>query len=146
MEQMFNLETFDKTVLKIIEFARKYKNDLKDYENLSFENFYLMIRNLPYHADPQNIETLSRPLYTLQKNYTPRDCDDKTILICAFCELKGIPYKIEVTGKKNKFHHVYPVVFINNKWTIADSTYPNKGFLGSNLFNAKVKKTYIPLD
>jgi hypothetical protein len=82
----YRLETFDKTILKIIEFSKKYKNDLIDFQNKSFYDFYLFVKSLPYKADPKNIETLSRPFYTLNKNYSPRDCDDKTILICSYCE------------------------------------------------------------
>jgi hypothetical protein len=119
----YRLETFDKTVLKIIEFSKNYKNDLIDFKETPFYDFYLFIKNLPYRADPKNIETLSRPALTLNKNYSPRDCDDKTILICAFCELKKIPYKIVVTGKNKKFHHVFPQVFLNGNWIIADATY-----------------------
>lgn len=141
----YRLETFDKTVLKIIEFSKKYKNDLEKFKNKSFYDFYLLVKNLPYVADPKNIETLSRPLYTLNKNYSPRDCDDKTILICGFCELKNIPYKIIVTGKKNRFHHVFPQVFLNGSWVIADATYPDRGGYGINIFEPKIKKTYIPI-
>jgi len=142
---LYRLETFDKTVLKIIEFAKKYKNDLDKFKNYPFYDFYLFVKNLPYKADPKKIETLSRPIYTLNPNYSPRDCDDKTILICAFCELKNIPYKILVTGKKNRFHHVFPEVFLNGIWRIADATYPDRGGYGINIFDPKIKKTFIPL-
>lgn len=141
----YRLETFDKTVLKIIEFAKKYKNDLRKFKNKSFFEFYNIVKNLPYIADPKNIETLSRPKYTLNKYYEPRDCDDKTLLICGFCELKNIPYKIHVTGRKNKFHHVFPVVKINNEWKISDATYPNRGNFDENLFYPKLKKIYVPI-
>lgn len=140
------LETFDKTILKIIEFAKKYKNDLLQYRNKSFKEFYDIVKSLPYIPDPKNIETLSRPIYTMNPNHSPRDCDDKTLAICSFCELKNIPYKIIVTGKKNRFHHVFPVVNLSgSSFIIADATYPNKGNFGEFLFYPNLKKTYIPL-
>lgn len=122
------LETFEKTVLKIFEFAKKYQTDCLFLESKTPIEVFNFIKNLEYKPDPVGIEFLSRPDFSIFRNDLPRDCDDKTLIACCYFELKNYPYKIIVSGRSNKPHHVYPIVFINNSWIYFDATYSSNEF------------------
>ena len=135
------LETYEKTVLKIFEFADKYKSDCNflAYENL--EDIFDFIKNLEYKQDPKGIEFLSRPKFSIFRTDLPRDCDDKTLIAACVFELKDIPYRIVISGKTKKPHHVYPEIFINNGWIPFDATY-KRGLLGKRLYKEIFRKVY----
>ena len=59
-----------------------YWGDLGRWLDVPFSYFYRHVCLLPYVSDPEQIETVSRPLYLLNEDYKPRDCDDKAVL-CA---------------------------------------------------------------
>lgn len=140
------LESYKQTVAKIFEFAKQYKSDLEELKNKSIYGFYNLVRNLPYHADPKGEETVVRPKYTILPDWQgARDCDDKTLLIGAFCELAGIAWRSIVCGQtKFKPHHIYPEVKLNGHWQSADATYPDRCMFGKNLYEEKFRKVFEP--
>lgn len=119
------LETYEKTIQKIFEFTNLYYEDVLFLQNKKPEEVFEIVKNLSYRADPKGIEFLSRPKFSLFSNSLPRDCDDKTLIVCCYAKLKGYPYKIAVTGKEREPHHVFPILLINNSWVIFDATYQN---------------------
>ena len=98
---------------------------------MPFGDYYRMIANLPYVADPKGKETLSRPKYTLDPDYEPRDCDDKAILLGAWLYANRVPFRfIAVSGHKSKkLHHVFVQLDWCGKSVHADATY-SKNTLG----------------
>lgn len=138
------LETFEKTVLKIFEFAKKYQTDCLFLESKTPIEVFDFIKNLEYKPDPVGIEFLSRPDFSIFRNDLPRDCDDKTLIACCYFELKNYPYKIIVSGKNKDPHHVYPIVFLDNNWVVFDATYPSNKF-NQVPYKEKFKKIYTKI-
>lgn len=106
--------------------VRTYWRDVRDFLDMPFGDYYRMVANLPYYPDPKGKETLSRPKYTLDPEYSPRDCDDKAILIGSWLYANGIPFRfIAVSGDKSKkLHHVFVLLDWCGKNVHADATYP----------------------
>lgn len=134
----------DFSVSQIIRIAKNYASDLKDYaDRQGFFEFYNYVRNLPYIPDPKGKETISRPAYTVNPEWKgSRDCDDKTVLIGSFCELKKMPWRIAVVGVKEYPHHVYPEIMHLDRWTQADATYPDRCLFGKSLYVERYRKVY----
>jgi hypothetical protein len=111
--------------------VRTYYRDVSDYFDMPFGDYYRMVANLPYHPDPRGKETLSRPQYTLDPDYKPRDCDDKAILIGSWLYANRVPFRfIAVSGHKSqRLHHVFVLLDWCGKKVHADATYP-KNTLG----------------
>lgn len=122
------LDTYEKTVLKIFEFAKKYQSDCLFLESKTPFEVFEFIKNLEYKKDPEGIEFLSRPKFSIFRDDLPRDCDDKTLIAACYFELKNISYKIIVSGRNSNPHHVYPIAFINNEWIVFDATYPTNKY------------------
>ena len=135
------LETYEKTVLKIFEFSKKYSSDVLFLESKTPDEVFEFVKNLKYKPDPKGIEFLSRPKFSVFENNLPRDCDDKTLIITCYCELKNIPYKIAVTGKNNSPHHIFPILKIFDNWVYFDATYES-GKIGKLIFEPKFFKIY----
>lgn len=138
---------YKKLVSDILEYSKTFTKDIKEkgFENFSIFDFYNYVNNLPYISDGKNNEMLARPKYTLDINYKiNRDCDDKCLILTSFFELKGIKYRVIVSGRKNKVHHIYPEIFIPklNRWLKIDATYPKINKLGEGLFPEKKREIY----
>jgi hypothetical protein len=115
------------TVKKMYE-AAKHKEDIGDLKNLSFEDYFNQIKNIPYRDDPDilyNSEIISRPLFCL--NAGKLDCKKKAILMGAFCNSQRPPLKFKyvVSSERpdKKLHHVFPIVKLGKSWLVADPTY-----------------------
>jgi hypothetical protein len=122
------LDTYEKTVMKVFEFAKKYQTDCLFLESKTPLEVFDFIKNLEYKEDPKGIEFLSRPAFSIFRTDLPRDCDDKTLIAACYFELKNYPYKIVVSGKNTNPHHIYPIVFLNNSWKVFDATYNTNNF------------------
>lgn len=117
------LKHWKETVRVIGDFAIRYQADAFPLLGMDAPTVFRFVADLPYVADPIGKETVSRPLYTLDPSYEPRDCDDKTVLIGAWAEMHGHPWRIVVVGKGNRPHHVFPEVFLAGDWIPMDATY-----------------------
>lgn len=140
------LETYEKTVLKVIEFGSKYSSDCLFLINKTPIEVFDFIKNLPYKPDPKNIEFLSRPEFSIWRKDLPRDCDDKTLIGVCYFELKNIPYRIVISGKDVKPHHIYLEYLdeFKNTWVPFDATYP-KNIFGKVPYAEKFRKIFYPL-
>jgi hypothetical protein len=140
------LETYEKTVLKVIEFSQKYSSDCLFLINKTPLEVFEFIKNLPYKADPKGIEFVSRPEYSIWRKDLPRDCDDKTLIAICYFELKNIPYRIIISGRDIKPHHIYSEFLDNlkNTWIPFDATY-QKNIYGKVPYVEKFRKIFYPL-
>jgi hypothetical protein len=113
------------TAKEMARICTQYAGDLGELAKMPLPRFFDLVRKLPYMPDPQNAETLSRPRYLLEKDYAFRDCDDKAILIGAWCYLNGHPFGFYASSTKpsRQLHHVWTVAKINEKTVILDPTY-----------------------
>jgi len=139
------LETYEKTVLKIIEFSEKYMSDCNFLINKTPEQVFEIIKNLKYKPDPQGIEFLSRPELSIWRKDLPRDCDDKTLIAICYFQLKNIPYRIVISGRSTKPHHIYPEIQdFKNNWIPFDATY-SKNIFGKYPYKEVFRKLFYPL-
>ena len=82
---------------------------------------YDLVRQIPFRDE--EVETLKAPAVTIRDG---GDCDDKTILICAWAIRRGIPCRIIMAGlekRPNRFYHVFPELKISGEWKTFDATY-----------------------
>ena len=113
------------TAKEMARICTQYAGDLGELAKMPLPRFFDLVRKLPYMPDPQNAETLSRPRYLLEKDFSFRDCDDKAILMGAWCYLNGHPFGFYASSLKpsRQLHHVWTVAKINGKNVILDPTY-----------------------
>lgn len=132
--------------------SAKYYKDLGLHLDTGLQDFFNFVKKIPYKEDKLGLEVVSRPEYLLlgrspHKIIRPKyilgespfpngiDCKKKAVLISAWLEAHGIPYRLcAVSEKKNKkIHHVFPQAEIEGKWYNVDATYPYyKLFEGKN--------------
>ena len=107
---------------EIVRLAKQYRGDLQNFNAYHINDFFEFVsKKIKYERDPYNVELISRPAITIKRG--AGDCDDKTVLMAAFCELKKIPYGIAVVGNKRQFHHVFIYIYENDKKIDYDATY-----------------------
>lgn len=113
------------TAREMARICTQYAGDLGDMAKMPLPRFFDIVRKLPYMPDPKTAETLSRPRYLLEKDYAFRDCDDKAILMGAWCYLNGFPFGFYASSVKpnRQLHHVWTVAQINGKAVVLDPTY-----------------------
>lgn len=137
------------TVSVIFRMAREFKRDLCEFPRLdTVRRVYDYVRALPYRDDPPGIEFVSRPAYTLWPEWTgPRDCDDKTLALGAWCNLYGFAWRVVCAGESAdpalNPHHIYPEIKLDAIWTPADATY-RRCELGSLLYVERFREVYTP--
>jgi hypothetical protein len=118
------------TAAEMARLCTVYAKDLGHLANLSLPAFFNVVRKLPYRPDPKTAETLSRPKYLLEKDYAFRDCDDKAILMGAYCYLKGYPFGFYASSIKpsKQLHHVWTIAKVDGKNVVLDPTYSHHKF------------------
>lgn len=131
------------TVAEIFRLAAEYRDDVAHWRGLNVFEVFDAVRRLEYRSDPDGVERLTRPGKALRPDAPYRDCDEKTVLLAAWYELTGTPYRIviagnqihEATGKPYP-HHVYPEMFNreNRTWYVTDATYPDRSVFGVRLY------------
>ena len=83
------LSSVEQTGAAMRRLACNYCADLGRWLSVPFVVYYRHVCELPYIPDPPEVETVSRPLYTLNARYSPRDCDDKSVLLAAWLHAHG---------------------------------------------------------
>lgn len=103
----------------------EYALDMAEFAHLSVFEVFDLIKNLPFRADPPDLETIQRPFYTLYQMGSGGDCDDKCVALAAYCVLHRIPYRFVALRRADRkdLHHVACELYINNRWVFADPTY-----------------------
>lgn len=120
------LENVSQTADEMRRLVEEYAGDIGALSNLPFIFYYKLICSLPYVNDPRGVETVSRPAFLLEPGYSPRDCDDKSILLAAWCRCNGIKCRFVAssTRKNGKLHHVFLQL---ENGIFADATYKKFG-------------------
>lgn len=137
---------YKKLVSDIFDASEKFKNDLilLGLDKLNLKDFYDYVKSLDYIDDGKKAEILSRPKYSLDPDFkVARDCDDKTLACAAFFRLKNQPFRLIVSGRKSRVHHIYPEIEIPGIGYIAfDTTYPDNKQIGERIFNEKKRQIF----
>lgn len=110
--------------------CEKYYTDLGTWLGVPLIIFYRHVCSLPYVPDPVGVETVSRPAYTLRPEYTPRDCDDKSVLLASWCHGNGLKKRFVSTSCRPDRRLTHVFLQLENGLFL-DSTYPKfKNFCG----------------
>lgn len=117
-----------------------YWSDLGGWLDVPFLIFFDFVCALPYISDPIDVETVSRPKFTLDPKYMPRDCDDKAVLIASWWYGHGVPVRFMASStRRNKtLHHTF-IQLVNG--LILDATYPEyTNMLGNYPYFSRLTK------
>lgn len=104
-----NLFSVFQTGQEMRRLASFYCADLGRWLDVPFIVYYRFVCSLPYVPDPPDVETVSRPLFTLNADYAPRDCDDKAVLLAAWLVAHGqkVRFVASSTRKDRELHHTF---------------------------------------
>jgi len=119
------LESRNQTAYEIYQLINEFYLDLLPYKSYTLDEFYQMVRDIPYLEDMEEREVVSRPQHLLNEKYfTMLDCKKKNTLIGSFLKMKNIPYLL-VSGSDVPIdppHHIFVIAWIDNDWKRIDAT------------------------
>jgi hypothetical protein len=106
-------------------FAVKRNNEYIKLPDLSILDFFDIVKCVPYLRDTAPIEITSRPLWILLNCFSGADCKKKAIINGCYAKANGIQYRFIGSSNRpdKRLHHIYPEVFLYNKWLPFDATY-----------------------
>lgn len=136
-----HLDNVYQTAEQMRRLVETYFTDLGVWLFVPFIDFYRFVCNLPYIADPQNVEFVSRPGITVNPCFNiARDCDDKAVLLASWWHGHGRQKRFLASSTKptGKLHHVFLQL---DNGVCCDATYPkNAEFLGEYPYFDKVTR------
>lgn len=123
-----------RSIYRMAEFYR----DLGPYLDTSLNQFFTLVKNVPYVED-QGDELTARPKYYLNGTLDALDCKKKMVLIGAWLNAHGIDWRLVAVSEypNQEIHHVLIQAWIDKKWKAIDPTYPE-----FKLFEPKIDVTY----
>lgn len=121
--QITDLHSLEQTGATMGRLAKEYALDAIELASLSLEELHALILSWPYKADPKGLEWVQRPKYTIDGSGPCRDCDDRAVVVGAWAELNGLPYRFVAVGTGATPHHVFAQVWVGD-WITVDATYP----------------------
>ena len=115
---------------QMVAIAKECKNDCLDLTRLSLLDLFSYVKNIPYIVEEGGFQSLSRPYFTMCGIAPYTACANKSIIVASYCELLGYEWSYLLCGLYDNFdyHHVYPVVYIDNQAIHFDATYPENVF------------------
>lgn len=125
-----NLVDVHQTAEEMRRLASTYWTDLGRWLDVPFLIYYRHVCRLPYYPDPEAVETVSRPAYTLRPDYAPRDCDDKSVLLAAWLFAHGLRVRFVASSTRpdKELHHVFTQM---DNGLFVDATYAkNADYIG----------------
>lgn len=139
-ETTVQLNDVNQTGAQMARLVSCYWTDLGTWLSRPFVEYYTYVCNLPYVEDPAGVEFVSRPAYTLDPNFRPRDCDDKAVLIA--CWLHGNGRRCRFVASSTRPNMLLHHVFVQDQnGTLIDATYSkNAQFLGNYPYFSKLTK------
>jgi hypothetical protein len=92
---------------------------------LPLQDFYNLVRRIPYRQDTKPVEVLARPYYLLKGKDKGLDCKKKALLLGSYFKYHKIPFRLIGTSSRSdkSIHHVFPQVKLSGNWQNADATY-----------------------
>jgi hypothetical protein len=124
----------DKTIAGMQEWVRRYYGDLSDYADWTLEDFYDLVKNLPYKMEEREWgqQIIMRPRDILTRLVPVVACANKAILISSFLTMHGIKngFVVSANSQNENFGHVFNWLQFPNSGTnsgtksFVDATYP----------------------
>jgi hypothetical protein len=94
---------------------------------LSLQEYFNLVKNIPYRRDPKPIEIVTRPYYIFKYSKLGMDCKKKGAAIAAYLRYKNYKYRAIGTSQRpdKRIHHIFFQFFDPKKaeWITADATY-----------------------
>ncbi len=111
-----------------------FAGDIGSLAGLSLPQYHRFVANIPYKNDEHAFgdplrEVVARPrdILAMAQNDQNQgvDCKKKAILIGAWSQLNGFPWKLVAMSEQRdkEIHHVFPLVAVGGEWLNADATY-----------------------
>lgn len=129
-QTLSDLKSLKQTGRMMVEIVRMYWYDIPPHmlQWPMQEQFFNYIKKLPYQADPEDMESIQRPAFTLDRSWKgPRDCDDKAICIASWLYAHNIPFRfmaVSYAPGNDLEHAVVECDPPDSVKTIIDATYP----------------------
>jgi len=119
------LTDVQQTASEMYRIAFAWQEDMAQYASMSLQELFDLLKNIPFNADPPDMEYLQRPWYTLNQASVGGDCDDKAICVGAWCHLRGIRFRFVAVSRSKTapLHHVLTELYLNGTWYEFDPTY-----------------------
>ncbi len=104
--------------------AAAFHGDVAPLSVLSLPEYFDIVRKIRYQRDPKHKEVTARPGIIL-KNMDAADCKKKAILMGAYFEEHGIPYRYIACSQRpdRQIHHVFTQAKMGGEWRNVDPTY-----------------------
>jgi len=104
---------------------RYFQVNNKPISDLPIEQFFDIVKRLPYKKDTDGIEILTRPYHLFTSPFNGYDCKKKSIVMASWLKENNIPFRfIAVSSRPDgEAHHVIIQALINGKWEQIDPTY-----------------------
>lgn len=128
------LTDYTQTGKKMYSVVEKYHTDLRDcvlyigsipvsLSELSIEQFFDIVKNIPYEQDEEPIEVIARPNIIIDQGV--KDCKKASILIASHLSCNRVPYRFIACSEKpdREVHHVFTQGYIMHNWKNLDATY-----------------------
>lgn len=118
-------ESVTQTLVQMHGLVEGFRDDLAPWATLSPIEIFNLVKNIPYRADPEPVEFLQRPYYTMSVTGPGGDCDDKAVCIASWARLNGYPYRFVVVGTPHSAEpsHVFAEVDFGKGYVPMDVTY-----------------------
>lgn len=110
-------------------------------DKLPLNEYFDVVRTIPYQQDTAPVEVVARPRILLDKARGGLDCKKKSLLVAAYCQRRGIPWRLVASSRRpdRKYHHVFPQGLFRqggmsgeaSRWVNLDATYASNR-LGEN--------------
>src|SRR4051812_30253481 len=82
------LKNISETGREMVRLSVAFRDDMAAYATASIPEVFGLLQRLPYRNDPEGVEFLQRPYYTLNGIGSGGDCDDKAICVGAWAALR----------------------------------------------------------
>ena len=97
--------------------------------DLTLQQYFDLVKNIPYRRDPKPFEIVARPYYLFKHRDLGLDCKKKSVLCGAFIRMKNFKYRAIGSSSREdlKVHHIYMQLYDTKKkaWRNVDATYPD---------------------
>lgn len=105
--------------------ARNHK--LTPLSKLSLQDYFNLVKSIPYRRDPRPYEITARPYYIFKHYKLGMDCKKKAVAMGAFLRMKNYKYRAIGSSSREdkKIHHIYFQYYDtkSGQWKNADATY-----------------------
>lgn len=115
--------------------VREYSRDLRNFTtndgrpvlSLSLQEFFDLVRAIPYQVDRRGVEIITRPWHALTSEWPGLDCKKKQILVASYLQEHAIPWRFVAVSSRpdGEIHHVIVEAKLRGEWVEIDATYPH---------------------